>query len=378
MEPTKRITDHFAVLQDPRVSRTRLHSLHDILVIALCAVIAGADGWVEVEEFGKAKRKWFAKFLGLEHGIPSHDTFGRVFARLDPAALSKCFTAWVASVAKSLGGMTGKVVAIDGKTLRRSFDKAAVKSATHLVSAFATEARLVLGQIATDQKSNEITAIPKLIELIDITGCIVTIDAMGCQKKIVKQIVNRGADYLIGLKGNQGTLHSEVAEFFSDAAKAGFKDMQHATAETVDGEHGRIETRRCFCTGEVDWFPERRDWVGLRSFGMIESTREFDGKERLERRYFISSLDGTDANRFLATARAHWGIENGLHWILDVSFREDDCRVRKDNAPTNLATLRHLALNLLRNERTAKVGVAIKRHKTGWDNDYLLKVLTAI
>jgi predicted transposase YbfD/YdcC len=371
------IERYLAELEDPRVERTRLHSLHDILLIALCAVIAGADSWVSVEMFGKAKRDVLARFLRLENGIPSHDTFGRVFARLDPQALSQCFTMWVAQLAKRLGGVAGKVIAVDGETLRRSFDRAASKAPIHLVSAFATEVRLVLGQVATEEKSNEIKAIPKLLSLLDIAGSIVTIDAMGCQKAIVRTVVEREADYVISLEGNQAKLHDEVRELFEDAEKDGFKDLSHATAQTVDGEHGRIETRRCWCTNDIDWFADRVQWAGLRSFAMVEAERIVGASTTRERRFFISSLDGTDASAFLAAVRAHWSIENELHWVLDVAFREDQCRVRKDHAAENMATLRHIAINLLEREETAKVGVANKRLRAGWDSDYLFHVLAA-
>lgn len=377
MEQSSSICRHFSELEDPRVERTRLHSLHDVLVIALCAIIAGADSWVAVAEFGRAKREVFATFLRLEHGIPSHDTFGRVFSRLDPQVLSECFVTWMTSLARSLGGLFGKVVAIDGKTLRRSFDKAASKAAIHLVSAFASEVRLVLGQVATAEKSNEITAIPKLLSMLDLAGSLVTIDAMGCQKAIVNEIVERKADYVISLKGNQGTLHREVRELFEGAERDGFRDLAHAMTETVDGDHGRIETRRCWCTGEVSWFADRAEWAGLHSFAMVESERTVGGETTRERRYFIASLDGTDAAAFLGAVRAHWSIENELHWVLDVAFREDESRVRKDHAPQNLATMRHIALNLLRREKTAKVGIATRRLKAGWDDGYLLRVLAA-
>lgn len=377
MEPTSTISRHFSELEDPRMERTRLHSLHDVLIIALCAIISGADSWVAVEEYGRAKHEFFARFLRLEHGIPSHDTFGRVFSRLDPEALSRCFVSWMAALARSLGGVVGKVIAIDGKTLRRSFDKAASRSAIHLVSAFAAEARLVVGQVATEEKSNEITAIPKLLAMLDIAGSVVTIDAMGCQKAIVRTLVEGHAEYVISLKGNQGTLHREVREFFEDAEKDGFKGVPHAQIETVDGDHGRIEIRRCWCTSDVAWFTDRDSWAGLRSFAMVEAERTVGTVTTRERRYFIASLDGRDACSFLGAVRSHWNIENGLHWVLDVAFREDESRVRKDHAAENLATMRHIALNLLKREKTAKVGVATRRLKAAWDETYLLRVLAA-
>lgn len=371
--PTARVTEHFASLEDPRVERTKWHRLNDILVMTICAVVAGADSWVGVERFCEAKKQWFLAFLKLPHGIPSHDTFGRVFARLDPEALSRCFAQWTAAVAEAT---CGKLVCIDGKTLRRSFDKASSKAAVHMVSAWATENRMVLGQVAIEEKSNEITAIPKLLELLDVSGCIVTIDAMGCQRKIVERIIDGGGDYVLSLKGNQATMAEEVERFLDWAESHKFQDVPHDYFETVDGEHGRIETRRYWCTGDVDWFSDLAKWKGLSSFGMVEAERTVEEKTSIERRYFISSLDGENAKQFAQAVRGHWGIENGLHWVLDIAFREDECRVRKDHGPTNLATLRHIAINLLKQEKTAKVGVANKRLMAGWNDAYLMKVLT--
>ena len=371
--PTASITTHFASIKDPRVDRTKLHSLHDILVLSICAVVAGAESWVAVETFGKAKEAWFRNFLKLPNGIPSHDTFGRVFAALDPEALSRCFAQWTAAVAKAT---CGKLIAIDGKTLRRSFDRASSKAAVHMVSAWTTENRMVLGQVATEEKSNEITAIPRLLELLDVSGCIVTIDAMGCQKKIVKRIIDGGGEYVLSLKGNQATMEQEVRQFFDWAESQEFQDVPYSFFESVDGEHGRIERRRYWCTSQIDWFEDLPKWKGLSSFGMVEAERTVGEKTSTERRYFISSLDGNDAELFGWAVRGHWGIENGLHWGLDVAFREDDCRVRKDHGPTNLATLRHIALNLLKQEKTAKVGIATKRLRAACDEPYLLKVLT--
>lgn len=370
------ITQYFGTLEEPRVKRTRRHELTDIVTLAVCAIVGGADSWVDVALFGKSKLAWFKQFLDLPNGIPSHDTFGRVFARLDPDAFAACFRNWIDAIATELNALGDRVIAIDGKTLRRSFDRASGKSPLHLVSAFATDLGLVLAQVATDVKSNEITAIPRLLALLDLKGATITIDAMGCQKKIVEAIVEAQADYLLSLKGNQSTLHREVAELFEDAEKNGFADLTHAYAQTVDGDHGRIETRRCWCTSDVDWYTDRDEWRGLRSFGLVESTREIAGKPTtVERRYFIGSLAGTDATRFLSTVRAHWGIENGLHWVLDIAFREDESRVRKDHAPQNFAMLRHIALNMIKREKTSQGGVAARRKRAGWEEDYLLKVL---
>ena len=327
---------------------------------------------MELEEFGIAKEEWFRTFLELPNGIPSHDTFGRFFAALNPDAFSQCFMSWIASVAEVT---KGKVVAIDGKTIRRSFDRASSKSAVHIVSAWLAANRMVLGQVRTEEKSNEITAIPRLLELLSLTGCIVTIDAMGCQKNIVQAIVNQNADYVIGLKGNQGTLHDEVRALFDDAEKSDFRDLQHDAAQTVEKDHGRIETRRCVVTSYVDWFADKEHWAGLRSFAMVESQRVIGGKTSSERRYFISSLPGLDAAQMLHAVRTHWSIENDLHWSLDVAFREDESRVRIDNAAENTATLRKVALTLLKQDQTTKAGIAARRKKAGWSHPYLLSLL---
>jgi predicted transposase YbfD/YdcC len=371
--PTASLLKHFSRLEDPRVERTKKHSLSDMLVIAVCGFICGVDGWVELEEFGKAKREWFEGFLELPHGIPSHDTFGRLFAALDPEAFSRCFMAWVKAVAEVTNG---EVVAIDGKTLRRSFDRASSKAAIHLVSAWASSNGLVLGQVKTDGKSNEITAIPKLLELLHLEGCIVTLDAMGCQKEIVARIVEKGADYVICVKGNQQALHEATRVFFEEAREERFETVPHAYTETVDKEHGRFETRRYWVTAQLDYFRHKREeWAGLTSVGMVEAERTVDGETSKEVRYFISSLPGDDAQKFASAVRRHWTVENNLHWVLDVAFGEDDSRVRKANAPENMAMLRHLALNLLKADTTTKVGVQTRRKKAGWDERYLVHLL---
>lgn len=370
--PGTSLPEHFAGLPDPRVERTKRHSLHDILVITICAVICGADDWVSIELFGKSKEGWFRSFLGLPHGIPSHDTLGRVFAALDPTAFAQCFASWVQSVANVTDG---EVVAIDGKTLRRSFDRAAGKAAIHMVSAWATKNRLVLGQVKTDEKSNEITAIPKLLDVLALEGCIVTIDAMGCQKEIARKVTEKKADYIFGLKANQPTLHESVKAYFDEALKHDFAGVRHGHSVDHFRGHGRVERRETWCTNDLGWFEEKDQWPGLRSIAMVESTRQIDGKSSTERRYYVGSLKGTNAKHYAKAVRNHWGVENGLHWILDVAFREDESRIRKDHAPENMAMLRHVAVNLLKNEQTLKVGVKNKRLKAGWDEDYLLRVL---
>lgn len=366
------ILEHFAELPDPRVERTRRHRLQDIVSIAICAVICGAEGWTDMELFGKAKESWFRTFLELPNGIPSHDTFGRVISALAPDAFERCFQAWIQGLAGSSGG---KLIAIDGKSLRHSFDRASQKAAIHMVSAWATANHLVFGQIITDAKSNEITAIPLLLKMLDLTDSTVSIDAMGCQKDIAQTIIDGGGDYVFGLKGNQGTLHQEVKLFLDDAIEQDFKETKHDFYRTVDGGHGRVETRRIWCTNQIDWLQDGSAWAGLKSIAAVESERTKDKKTTVERRYFISSLDGRDAKAMAGAIRGHWGIENGLHWSLDVSFREDDCRVHKGHGAENLSRLRRMALNLLKQNKSVKVGIKAKRLKAGWDEEYLLKVL---
>ena len=367
-----RIIEHFSSLTDPRILLKTRHKLIDIIVITLCAVLAGADEWTEIAEFGRIKEKWFRTFLELPFGIPSHDTFGRVFSMIRPEEFEKCFLDWVRAAFQTIAP---QVIAIDGKTLRHSYDRSSNKAAIHMVSAWATENRLVLGQVKTEEKSNEITAIPELLRVLAHKGCIVTIDAMGCQREIVKQIVEQGADYVISLKGNQGTLHKEVELLLQSAKENGFKDLSHDTCETTDGEHGRIEIRRFTTTGEVDWFEDKSKWEKLTSFGMVESERQIGDKTTRDTRYYISSLP-SDAKTFAQASRGHWGIENGLHWSLDIAFREDESRIRIGHAATNLGIIRHFALNLIKQDKSRKVGVKASRKRAGWDETYLHRLLS--
>jgi predicted transposase YbfD/YdcC len=374
-ENTASVLEYLATVPDPRKERTRLHSLKDILVLSLCAIICGADGFVAIEEFGIRKKEWLKTFLDLPNGIPSHDTIGRVFALLSPKALEAVFRAWMRAVAVLT---KGEVVAIDGKTLRRSFREAGSGLFVHMVSAWATRNRVVLGQVKTEEKSNEITAIPELLGLLYLKGCIVTIDAMGCQKDIAAKIIAEGADYCLTVKDNQPTLREDLAATFeaarTDPAVLATMDF----TETRDKKaHGRIEVRRCWTTTALDGVSQADQWKGLRSLALIEVDRTVGGKTSTEQRYVISSCAGLSATKALKTVRAHWGIENELHWVLDVAFREDDCRVRAGNAAENFAVLRHVALNLLKKVQGTKVGIKIRRQCAAWDNEFLLRVLGA-
>ena len=365
------IMSHFSSLEDPRANN-REHLLLEVITMALCAVICGADSWVEVELFGRAKQSWFATFLQLPSGIPSHDTFGRIFAKLDPQQFQAAFLSWMQGIQELTAG---QVVAIDGKTVRHSYDTLSGQKAMHMVSAWASENRLVLGQVKVDEKSNEITAIPELLQLLALKGCIVTIDAMGCQKEIARQIIEQEADYVLAVKGNQPHLQEDLQELFDYASESHFKEADYA--KTVNKGHGRIEIRACWTLTQPDYFRYIRhfdEWVGCRSIVMIKSERRIGDQSSCEVRYFISSLDGS-AKQTLAAVRQHWGVENGLHWKLDIAFREDECRVRQENAAQNLVVLRHIALNLLQQEKTTQAGTHAKRLKAGWDERYLLKLL---
>jgi predicted transposase YbfD/YdcC len=370
------LTAHFSALEDPRVERTRWHELPEILVIAICGVICGADGWVGLEEFGEAKIEWLSTILELPHGIPSHDTFGRVFARLDPDQFQRCFLSWVQAVCEVT---EGEVVAVDGKTLRRSKDGTLGKDAIHMVSAWASENRLTLAQRKVDDKSNEITAIPALLEVLELNGCIVTTDALGCQTEIASTAIEGEGDYVLPVKNNQKTLRQDIESLFDYAHEEGFENVEHDFHRTVDGGHGRIEIRRTWVISDpefIDWLDPDDRWEGLKSIGMVEGERRVDGKTEQETRYYISSLPG-DAEELGHAVRSHWEIENCVHWILDIAFREDDSRVRKGHGAENLAILRRLALNLLRQETTATCGTKNKRLKAAWDEDYLLRVLNS-
>jgi predicted transposase YbfD/YdcC len=371
------ILEHFADLPDPRRSQGKRHRLSDMIVIAVCAVICCADSWADVADFGEAKRKWFETFLDLPHGIPCPDTFERVFARLDPNAFERCFMSWTMALS---GGSRGKLVAIDGKKIRRSFKHAWDHStATHLLSAFVHENATVLGQLSVDCKENEIVAIPKLLELLDLTGATVTIDAMGCQTGIAGKIVQNGGNYVLAVKENQPALHEAVRRNLDEMVLEKFAGVRHGFVQTVDGDHGRIETRRVWVTDQLDdWLDADQcdRWPGLKSVAVVEAQRKVPTRPTgVERRYFISSLAGTDASGMADIIRGHWSVENKLHWVLDVSFAEDQARQRKDHGAENFSRLRRIALNLLRREATKKRGIKGKRLNAAWDHDYLIKLL---
>ena len=367
------IQEYFATVTDPRVERTKLHLLMDILVVAICAVICGADTWVEMEAYGRAKEKWLRQFLALPNGIPSHDTFARVLARLKPDEMQQCFLRWMQAVSEVT---QGEVVAIDGKTLRRSFDRATGKSAIHMISAWASANRLVLGQQKVDAKSNEITAIPALLQLLELKGCIVTMDAMGCQKAIVQTIIKQEADYVLTLKANHGLLYEEVQRFFAWARQRQFADVAHEEYHTLDSNHGRVEERHYWLVSDLAWLTVKSEWAGLQSLGMVERQRTVAGKTTVELHYYLTSLAGS-GQQFGEAVRTHWSGENGLHWVLDVAVQEDQSRLRRDHAAENVAVLRHLALSLLRQESTCTNGIKVKRLKAALDEDYLTRVLLA-
>lgn len=371
--PSGFLLRHFESLEDPRTAYLVEHPLLDILALTICAVICGAETWEEIEAYGHSKLDWLKTFLGLPNGVPSHDTISRVFALLEPSQLQACFVSWVKSIAEL---NLGEVILLDGKSARHSYDKDNGKGAIHMVSAWASENQLVLGQVKVADKSNEITAIPKLLNLLDVSGCIVTIDAMGTQKEIAKQIIDQDADYVLSLKGNQGNLHQDVVQLFDWADKTDFKEIEHEAYQTIDKGHGRIEIRRYWLLDQVEYLEDAQLWKGLKRVGMVEAERRIEGQPATtERRYFLTSLDG-GVECFADASRCHWGIENKLHWSLDVVFHEDDTRIRHGHAPENMTVMRKMALNLLAKE-SSKGSKKAKRLKAGWDNDFLVQVLLA-
>jgi len=371
--PVEKLKEHFAEVEDPRSDNVS-HLLIDIITLAICALISGADGWVEIETYGNAKFWWFKHFLELPHGIPSHDTFGRVFAQLDPKQFRESFLRCV----KAIANLIEEHIAIDGKMLRRSHDRANDKAALHMVSAWSSKNGIVLGQEKVRDKSNEIIAIPELLELLDLANCIITIDAMGCQTKIAQKIVKSDADYVLALKKNQGKLYEIVEVLFGNPDEIQATNCDYH--REINKGHGRIEIRKCWATNDEEYLKyieqEFGHWEGLHSLIMVKSERRVNEVRSTETRFYIASLP-PDAKHLLHVIRSHWGIENKLHWVLDMSFREDESRVRQGNATENLAIMRHLCLNLLKKEETANCGIKAKRLKAGWDMNYLFKVLSA-
>lgn len=378
--PKLGLIEHFQNIPDPRINRTKDHALIDVLVIAVCTLLCGGETFNDMEDFGKAKETWFRTFLALTNGIPSHDTFNRVFAALDPKEFLECFLRWTQSLRQAVHQ---EIVALDGKALRRAMNKK--QSMKYVVSAWAESNNLVLGQLKVSDKSNEITAVPGLLRALELSGCIVTLDAMGCQKKIAKEIIEADAEYVLALKGNQETVHEEVKSFLdatiaeTQAARAPGAKLSKAAAaivqvEKVEKDHGRLEIRHYYQSDQLSWFADLGKWEGLQSVGVVESTREIDGEKTTERRYYLSSLR-LDVELFARAVRSHWGVENKVHWIMDVCFREDQSRARTGYAAENLATLRRLALNMLKKETTKKRGIKGKQLNAGWDHSYLLKLL---
>lgn len=377
---SKSLVFYLSQVPDPRIDRRKDHDMVDILVIAVCTLLCAGETFNDMEDFGNAKQDWFKTFLRLRNGIPSHDTFNRVFAALDPKEFLECFLRWTQSVRQAVAQ---EVVALDGKALRRALNKD--QSAKYVVSAWAESNGLVLGQLKVADKSNEITAVPELLRVLELSGCIVTLDAMGCQKKIAREIIEADADYVLALKGNQETVHAEVKAFLDSnlaerqnprpvGAKLSRAAAGLAGLETVEKDHGRLETRRYYQSDQLGWFADCTKWEGLRSVGMVESIREIEGKATLERRYYLSSLP-LDVNTFARAVRSHWGVENKVHWVMDVCFGEDQSRARTGYAAENLATLRRLALNMLKKEKTKKRGIRGKQLNASWDHPYLLRLL---
>ena len=367
---SKSIVDHFGDLSDPREDNRR-HLLNDIIVLVICASICGAEKWDDIEAFGKSKESWLRRFLQLPHGIPSHDTIARVFSRLDPEALNDRFVSWVAAVNPM---REAEIINIDGKTARRSHDRGNGKPAIHMVSAWANRAGLTLAQTKVDDKSNEITAIPELLKMLELSGCIVTIDAIGTQPSIARDIVEADADYVLALKRNRIGLYEPVKLFFDDIEEDKRSSALCDYSKSVNKDHGRIEIRECWATEQIDWLEAAGSYKGLRSICAVKSQRIIGEQTSTRWLYYVSSLPAR-AKTLAHTIRAHWGIENSLHWVLDVAFREDECRKRKDNSAENFAILRHITLNLLKSEKTCKRSIAGKRLLAGWDTSYMEKVL---
>ena len=361
--------NHFKDLPDPRQLGKVIYPLDEVLLLCLLAVLAGAEAFVDIARFGEKKIDLLRRFRSFRDGTPSHDQLGDIFATLDADKFQRCFVSWVAS----LTGAAAEVIAVDGKTVRRSYQKKGAKAPIHMVSAFAARQRLVLGQVKVAEKSNEIVAIPALLGMLVIEGAIVSIDAMGCQRHIAEQIVDKKADYILALKGNQGTLREDVELFAAEQQANGFKDTHVSRDQTVDGDHGRIETRTYTVFHDVDWLQERHDWPGLKAVVMVESTRELVDKVERETRFYLTSLVWL-AHQIGPVIRSHWAIENSLHWVMDMIFRDDECRVRTNHAPANFTTIKHMAHNLIRRAK-GRESFRLKRKIAAWDDDFIASLI---
>jgi len=365
------LLEHFSKLKDPRIERNKKHELLDVIVLCICAMISGAEGWSGIEEFGKTKLDWLRQIVPLKNGIPVDDTIARIISALSVKGFQTCFSQWINDI---VSVSDGEIIAIDGKTLRRSHDRRNSKKALHMVSAWACQNGVVLGQVKTHEKSNEITAIPELLEKLALTGCIVTIDAMGCQQAIATQIIDAKGDYVLALKDNQKNLAEAVRDYFERAKETNFNANSIEFEETIESGHGRIEVRRYWLSTELGSVPNPENWTGLKAIGLVESERHCGENISIEQRYFILSIDTVTV--FKRAVRSHWGIENALHWRLDMTFREDESRIRRDNAAHNMGVIRHITLNLLKREKT-KSSVKRKRLRAALSDDYRTKVLFA-
>lgn len=373
-ELRERIASCFAELQDPRQAMNQAHLFIDILVISICAIVCGADDWEAVADYGEAKQEWLATFLALPKGIPAHDTFWRVFRHLDAETFQSCFVRWVAGMVEL---KAGEVIAIDGKQLRRSHDRREDAAPIHMLSAWATENQLVLGQLRVDEKTNEITALPELLAALDVSGCIVTVDALGCQTEVAHTVLEGGGDYLFALKANHHLLFADIELLFSDLPAAGIQLTAPYVARDVNKDHGRIEIRQAWVITQpeiIHSLQGSEKWPNLAALVKLEAERILPDKRESNIRYYIASFP-IEAQQAITHTRHHWHIENCLHWVLDIAFREDECRIRKDHGAHNFAVLRHIALNLLKQEKTCKLGLKNKRLKAGWDDAYRLRVL---
>jgi len=372
---TTKFQENFVKVKDPRVEKTRLHSLTDIITISILAVIAGALGWEDIEEYGINKKEWLETFLELPFGIPSPDTFRRVFERINPKEFEQCFRLWVQSLVEKLGV---EVVAIDGKALRGSYDRKSQLKALHMVSAWSNEHRLVLGQTKVSEKSNEITAIPALLEMLDISGCIITIDAMGTQKLIAKKIIEANSDYILSLKDNHPTLHQQVKNWFETSLSLGFKDIDVNISQRVEKGHHRIENRKVYTVpvSQIPALHEQSDWAKLTTVVMVVRSIQHGNKITNEVQFYITSLK-SDANKIGSAIRQHWGIENSVHWTLDVTFHEDECRIRSLHSPQNFALLRRIALNALERETSFRRSIRQKTRRAAMNDQYMVSVLAA-